>query len=162
TGRQPDRLPSLPRLSGVVASPESFFPNPLPMPVSARAAQSAHREALETLSPPSILVDTSFRAVHLSETAGRYLLPSGGPLTTDVTDLVRPELRFELRSALHRAFDRGEKTLSGAISVRFNGSPVRVYLHVKPLTQAEAEPRNTLILFVEGEEHEALSLEADA
>ncbi|MBL6938921.1 MAG: PAS domain-containing protein [Alphaproteobacteria bacterium] len=160
TGRHPDRLPSLPRLSGILAGPESFFPSPSPTPVSARAAQAAHREALEALSPPSILVDASFRALHLSETAGRYLLPSGGPLTTDVTDLVRPELRFELRSALHRAFERGEKTLSGAISVRFNGHPVRVYLHVKPIVESEAEPRRTLILFVEGEEHEALSMEA--
>ncbi|MBV9990334.1 MAG: PAS domain-containing protein [Alphaproteobacteria bacterium] len=163
TGRMPDRLPSLPRLSGLMMGTDSFYPNPSPTPVSARASQGAHREALENLAPPSILVDTAFRVLHLSETAGRYLLPSGGPLTTDVTDLVRPELRFELRAALHRAFERSEKTLSGAISVRFNGHPVRVYVHVKPVSEADAsQPRKTLILFVEGEEHEPVSVDDGA
>jgi two-component system CheB/CheR fusion protein len=161
TGRAPDRLPSLPRLSGVIAGAEAFFPNINQPPVTARAAQAAHREALETLAPPSILVDDTFRALHLSENAGRYLLPSAGPLTTDVTDLVRSELRFELRAALHRAFERDERTLSGAISVRFNGHPIRVYLHVKPVheSETEARPQRALILFVEGEEHEAVPAE---
>jgi two-component system CheB/CheR fusion protein len=154
-------LPSLPRLAGMMTGQEPFYPNPSPVTISARASQTLHRESLETLAPPSILVDAAFRVLHLSETAGRYLLPSGGPLTTDVTDLVRPELRFELRAALHRAFERGEKTLSGAISVRFNGHPVRVYVHVKPVNETDAEPRKTLILFVEGEEHETIVPDAE-
>jgi two-component system CheB/CheR fusion protein len=164
TGRLPDHLPSLARLSGVMAGGEAFFPNINPPPVSARVAQATHREALETLAPPSILVDEAFRALHLSENAGRYLLPSAGPLTTDVTDLVRPELRFELRAALHRAFERDERTLSGAISVRFNGHPIRVYLHVKPIHEGESEARSqrALVLFIEGEEHETLPETGDS
>jgi len=62
-------------------------------------------------------VDDTYRALHLSENAGPYLQLSAGPVTSEVTDLVRQELRFELRGALHRAFDRGESTLSGAIYV---------------------------------------------
>jgi hypothetical protein len=45
-------------------------------------------------------------APELPRTAGRYILPSGGPLSGDVVDLARPELRLELHSALHRAFDQ--------------------------------------------------------
>jgi two-component system CheB/CheR fusion protein len=161
TGRLPDRLPSLPRITGNLAGLESFQPSPSPIQISARASQAAHHEALEDLAPPSILVDGSFRVLHLSETAGRYLLPSGGPLTADVTDLVRQELRFELRAALHRAFERTQKTLSGAISVRFNGHPVRVYVHVKPvIAETDVEPRQALILFIEGEDHEPVFLDA--
>ena len=44
---------------------------------------------LQESAPPSILVDQSWRVVHLSESAGRYLQPQGGPLSTDVTELVR-------------------------------------------------------------------------
>jgi two-component system CheB/CheR fusion protein len=161
TGRLPDRLPSLPRMTGKAFGPESFQGTPTPIQVSARASQAAHREALENLAPPSILVDTSFHVLHLSETAGRYLLPSGGPLTADITDLVRQELRFELRAALHRAFERSQRTLSGAVSVQFNGHPVRVYIHVKPvITEQALEPRQALILFVEGEDHEPVFLDA--
>jgi two-component system CheB/CheR fusion protein len=64
---------------------------------------AAHRQALEKLAPPSILVDGSHRVIHMSDNAGRFLQPSGGPLSGNVVDLVRPELRFELRSALHRS-----------------------------------------------------------
>jgi two-component system CheB/CheR fusion protein len=81
-------------------------------------------------------------------------------LTTDVTDLVRPELRFELRSALHRAFDQGETKLTGAIPVAFNGKPARVYMHVKPVDKPEGGRKQALVLFVEGEEIEPPSIEA--
>jgi two-component system CheB/CheR fusion protein len=115
---------------------------------------ASHRKAIEQVAPPSILVDSTHRVVHLSENAGRYLQPSGGPLTGDAVDLVRPELRFELRSALHRVFERPEPSLSLPILVRFNGSPHRVLLHVKPAIEDDAErerPRHAVVLFIEGE-----------
>src|SRR5262249_33674715 len=96
--------------------------------------------------------DHNYRAIHLPETAGRFLLPSGGPMTTDITDLVRQELRFELRSALHRAFERGEATLSTAISVGFNGSARRTYLQVKPVVnEHDKKPSRAMVLFIEGD-----------
>ena len=110
-----------------------------------------HRRALEKIAPPSILVDEIHRAVHLSDSAGRYLKPAGGALTGDVVDLVRPELRFELRAALHHAFEGRQATLSMPILVRFNGAPRRVYLEVKPVSQDEGPPRHALVMFIEGE-----------
>src|SRR5262249_39582233 len=38
---------------------------------------------------------------------------------------------------------------------------VRVYLHVKPVTEGDAEPHKVLILFVEGEEHEPINTDVD-
>lgn len=111
-----------------------------------------HRRAIERLAPPSILVDQGHKVVHLSEHAGRFLQPSGGPMNTDVVELVRPELRFELRSALHRAFDQHQSTLSLPIPVRFNGSVHRVILHVHPIADGNGEESNAaLVLFVEGQ-----------
>jgi len=114
-----------------------------------------HRRALEKLAPPSILVDENHRVIHLSETAGRFLQPSGGPLTGDVVDLVRSELRFELRSALHRIFEQNTPTLSLPIPVRFNGAPHRVLIQVKTAELDElGEGRNAVVMFIEGEEIE--------
>lgn len=65
---------------------------------------------------------------------------------------MRPELRFELRSALNRVFERGETTLSLPILVRFNGSPHSVHLQVKPVVDsAGGEPRAAVVMFFEGE-----------
>ena len=54
-------------------------------------------------------------------------MPSGGQLRNDVTELVRPELRFDLRAALHVAFERNQPSISLAIPVRFNGAPHRFF-----------------------------------
>jgi len=120
-------------------------------PGSALSDAVAHRRAIEHLAPPSILVDQGHKVVHLSEHAGRFIQPSGGPMNTDVVDLVRPELRFELRSALHRAFDQHQSTLSLPIPVRFNGSTHRVILHVHPTADHNGETSTALVMFIEGE-----------
>ena len=67
---------------------------------------------------------------------------------------MRPELRFELRSALHRAFERDEASLSACrLPVRFNGAPHPVHLQVKPVPRPSRTtmPTRALVLFIEGE-----------
>jgi len=147
-----DRVSGLPHLVRVPAGDRM----PLTRDRGRAAAPSdalLHRQALEKIAPPSILVDESHRAVHLSETAGRYLQPAGGPLTGDVADLVRQELRFDLRSGLHRAFERGETTLSPPIPVKFNGVAHRTYFQVRPVSVSPGEmsARHALVVFIEGE-----------
>jgi two-component system, chemotaxis family, CheB/CheR fusion protein len=117
----------------------------------ARALAAMHRRALEQLAPPSVLVDELRRVVHLSENAGRFILPSGGPLSGDAADLVRPELRFELRSALKRAFEQKEPTLSLPVLVRLDGAARRVHLMVKPVHEHGSDPRSAVVMFIEGD-----------
>ena len=110
-----------------------------------------HRQALERLAPPSMIVDESYRVVHMSEQAGRYLQPSGGTLSNDITELAREELRFDIRAALHRVFGRSEASLSGPIGVRFNGATRRVYLQARPLSSEPNASRSAIVFFFEGE-----------
>ncbi len=150
----------LPRLLGPIRVREQMLPLAQTVtPTAALSEAAAHRRAIEQIAPPSILVDEANRVLHLSDNAGRYLLPSGGPLSADVTDLVRPELRFELRSALHRAFDQKRPTLSLPIRLRLNGAPRPVQLQVKPL-QENGEWHRAVVLFIEGEAvHETVANE---
>jgi len=149
-GDRPYLLPPL--LGGIRAHGHYGGPGRAVAPGAALNEAMLHRQAIEKVAPPSALVDGLHRLVHLSEHAGRYLQPSGGPLSGDVVDLVRPELRFELRSALHRAFELGQSTLSLPILVRFNGAPHPVYLQVKAAGEENAaDPRHALVLFIEGQ-----------
>ncbi len=136
--------------------PPHFGLEPLPArtqpPFRAAGQAHTHREALERLAPPSAIVDESYRVVHLSERAGRYLQPSGGTLINDITELGREELRFDLRAALRLAFERNEPSLSGTIAVRFDGAMRRVYLQAKPLSAEPNASRSAIVFFVEGEE----------
>lgn len=141
---------SLPIPTGPSQMPVRRKPSRGAVPASSVGDALLHRQMLEKIAPPSILVDDTYRAVHLSETVGRYLQPAGGPASVDVTDLVRPELRFDLRAALHRAFEQGESSLSIGIPVQFNGDPHRVYLQIRPVVHEEPA-RFVLVMFIEGE-----------
>jgi two-component system CheB/CheR fusion protein len=63
---------------------------------------------------------------------------------------VRPELRFELRSALHRAFEKKQPTLSLPVRVTLNGTTHPVELQVKPI-QENGEWHRAVVMFIEGE-----------
>ena len=156
TARPGDKPRMLPRLLGPIRLREHVTQLGHALTPNAALSEAAlHRRAIEKVAPPSILVDETHRVIHLSDTAGRYVMPSGGPLSGDVVDLARPELRFELRTALHRIFEQDAASLSLPILVRFNGAPHRVHVQVKAADlkeeRVEGEPRYALVLFIEGE-----------
>ncbi|KRR10648.1 chemotaxis protein [Bradyrhizobium jicamae] len=159
TGDKPRLLPRL--LGSMGALQDHAASARASLAPSAMLSEAAsHRKAIEKVAPPSVLVDATHRVIHLSENAGRYLQPSGGPLSGDVVDLVRPELRFELRSALHRVFENPKPSLSLPILVRFNGSSHRVLLHVKPVLDDNGErPHEAVIIFIEGEAVDPASMQ---
>ena len=128
---------------------------------TAATAGVMHRRLLEELAPPSILVGEERNVINLSETAGRFLQPPGGPLVPDVTKLVRAELQAELSAALFAAFARGEHTLTPFVPVQTNGTAQRIALLVRPRAGTDGE-RMALVVFIEGGEASALSGAADA
>ena len=140
-------LPPLPRVLTALRIPA--------MPAARRLEKLAsvdarlHRKTLEEMSPPSILVDSNHQIVNLSETAGRYVQPPSGPLSSDVAEIVRPELRLELRAALHRALQHNQRSLSRPIPVQFNGTPQAVAIQVRPVGVA-GDQRAALVVFLEG------------
>jgi two-component system, chemotaxis family, CheB/CheR fusion protein len=109
----------------------------------------AHAQTLEALAPPSLLIDEHWNIQHLSETAGRFLLPRGGAPTRTLMDLVRPELGDELRAVLHRAFELREASLSAFVPVRFNGSPKLVAALVQPRPRRDGASQDVLVTFLE-------------
>lgn len=122
--------------------------------------EEQHEKALESLSPPSLIVDESHMILHLSETAGRFLMHPKGPLTGDVLKLVRPELQLELRSAIFQAFEKVRSIVSKPVFVQFNGHPHRVVVAVRPRTEVKGPGRSVekhaLVLFLENELDEAM------
>jgi two-component system CheB/CheR fusion protein len=117
--------------------------------------QQRHENALETHGPPSVIINENHLVLHVSETAGRYLLQPKGALTGDVLQLVRPELQLELRNAIFQAFEKDRSIVSNPVPVQFNGHPHRVVLAVRPILGVK-DPRRSgekevLVLFLENE-----------
>lgn len=109
-----------------------------------------HQRMVERYAPPSVLVSPDDKVVHLSEHAGRYLVPPGGEPTMSVYKLVREELRLELRAGLHAARARREPQRSRSIGVRFDGVWRPVVLDVRPAIEPRQEGF-ALVIFDERE-----------
>ena len=144
------RLPVFPLLTRLSA----------PADIRARTAAAEHiaygtlhQQMVEQYAPPSILINSDSQLVHLSENAGRYLVPPGGEPTTNVMKMVRQELRIELQSSLRLA--RGDKKAfdSNPIPVQLDGQARPVVLHIRPAVEPEREGF-VLIIFEEREPHE--------
>lgn len=135
------------RLPELLAAPSALVPkHDLEVRAhSRRPAADAHVEALEEVAPPSILIDDEWNVLHLSPLAARFLQQSAGPLANRVTDLVRTELRDELRMVLNHTFERSQPELSRFVSVAFNGTAHRVAVLVQRRpTKGSARPQALL------------------
>ncbi len=126
--------------------------------------ETRHEKALENHGPPSVVINENHVVLHVSETAGRYLLQPRGPLTGDLLQLVRPELQLELRTALFQAFEKDRAIVSNPVFVQFNGHPHRVVLAVRPIRDAKdtrgSGEKEALVLFLENELDESFDLTA--
>ena len=114
-----------------------------------------HLKALESFGSPSILVDEDYLIQNISESAGRYLIYPGGPITSDLLKVVRPELQMELRSALFQAFEKGKSIVSAPVRMDFNGKAERVLIGVRPdkrnIESNREHNRKALVTFMEDE-----------
>ncbi len=137
---------------------------PLPELISAPAGRAARRElqppvrfkaaelhmaALEEVGPPSVLVDERWNVLHISPTAARFFQQGGGPVTHNITRLVRPELRDELHALLLRALESRESQASSFIAVTFNGAPHQVAVVVQERANSQNAGRQLLVTFLD-------------
>lgn len=147
--RSSDALPVLPQFA-VPASPKGIEPAGPRNGAWQGESPEKHLAALEQYAPPSTLVDEMQNVVHLSPNAGRFLLHSGGTLSSKLPDLVRPELRLELKLALTMALEKGESTLTHQAIVAFDGDRRRVAMQVVPVSISENKGRRAIVFFLDG------------
>jgi two-component system CheB/CheR fusion protein len=144
-------VPDLPSQS--MAPPTAAVPPVQPTRSAGQPSEAAlHRRLLEAYAPPSALVDEDYTFVHLSQSAGRYLQHPVGPPNANIVEVVRPELRLKLRSALQEAFARDTTVRTEAVSVQFNGDARSVHLVVRTAQDVPEAEGLGLVVFVEAEE----------
>ncbi len=109
----------------------------------------SHAAALEASAPPSALVDAEQGVLHLSPSVGRFVLLSAGPLSGRLPNIVRPELRLDLKLALDRAFDARQPTITRPLDVAMEGDTRRVSLHVAPLPIDQGAAPRAIVYFLD-------------
>jgi two-component system, chemotaxis family, CheB/CheR fusion protein len=93
---------------------------------------------VERFAPTYVIVDESGRTLFFSSGTGKYLQPAVGPPNRDIVAMARPGLRADLRAALHRAKETGQRVVRDRIAVQINGGIQIVSLAVEPVGE-EAE-----------------------
>jgi two-component system CheB/CheR fusion protein len=98
-----------------------------------------HQRLLEQYAPPSLIITEDHNIVHMSERAGRFLQVPGGEPSRDLLVMIRPELRPDLRTALHQAAqDRVAVAIRG-VAFPLDDRAGRVDISVKPVLR-EGDP----------------------
>jgi two-component system, chemotaxis family, CheB/CheR fusion protein len=110
-----------------------------------------HVRMLEAYAPPSLIVDSDGRVVHLSPHAGRYVRPQGGAPKWNLLDLVAEDMRVELRAALHEVLEERTAT-ERSVRVEIDGRPSVVELRLSPVDGDEGRKPYVLVVFDESAE----------
>ncbi|MCQ4318352.1 PAS domain S-box protein [Stutzerimonas zhaodongensis] len=110
-----------------------------------------HQRALEQYAPPSVIVNHEAEIVHMSDRAGNFLRYVGGEPSLNLTTLVHPQLRLELRTALYQATHTGKSVEARRVRLERDGRNYWVNMVVRPFRDDEAGSDYMLVLFDEVE-----------
>ena len=110
-----------------------------------------HRRALEQYAPPSVIVNQEAEIVHMSDRAGNFLRYVGGEPSLNLTTLVHPQLRLELRTALYQATHTGKSVEARRVRLERDERSYYVNMVVRPFRDDDAGSDYMLVLFDEVE-----------
>lgn len=108
--------------------------------------EELHLKLVERFAPPSLIVNSAYDIVHLSEHGGRFLQLTGGEPSANLLRIVHPMLRIELRTALFRAAHTGTE-VNIEVPIEMEGKHVAVHVSVRPAN--DLAPDFLLVVFEE-------------
>ncbi|HEY0430000.1 MAG TPA: PAS domain S-box protein [Pyrinomonadaceae bacterium] len=109
-----------------------------------------HYKLLESLAPPSVLVNSDFEIQYMSESAGRYLQFKGGEPSNNLLKLVNHDLLPDLRAALFSVQREQKTSRFENIRVRIDGDEALVTVTVRAAEMASETTDYLLVTFEEG------------
>jgi two-component system CheB/CheR fusion protein len=139
-----------------IAPPPRLSPRGAEARVDRISPGELHQRLLERYAPPSLVVTEDHLVVHLSERVGRFLQVLGGEPTRDLVRMVRPELRGELRAALHQATLDGRNVEVRDVAVRLEDGESVVDICVYPVLREEEPARGYLLVTFDARAVEAV------
>jgi PAS domain S-box-containing protein len=112
-----------------------------------------HQRILEEYAAPSLVADEQHNIVHLSDRAGKYLQFAAGEASLNLLQVVRPEIRMQLRSGLFQAAQKRTTVVIRGVVVHSGERAETVNLVIRPVLR-EGDPARGffLVLFEEAPE----------
>jgi two-component system CheB/CheR fusion protein len=98
-------------------------------------ARSPEQILLEVL-PATVLLDTGYQVIFTHGDTRKYLGFPGGRPNTNILDIVHPEIRAFLSTALNEAISKGTEIVREGGRVKLNGEVQSIRITVKPVAAA--------------------------
>jgi two-component system CheB/CheR fusion protein len=114
---------------------------------SRSAAFDLHERLLEEYAAPSLIVDEQYNVIHLSERAGRYLQFASGEASLNLLQVIRPELRIDMRTALVQAAQKRTTVAARGVTITTGDRAETLNVVVHPALR-EGDPARGIFLVV--------------
>ena len=142
---------AIPLADAPITVPKLPARTPEPRPPEKISPADLHQRLLEQYAPPSAIVTEDHNVVHMSDRVGRYMQLRGGEVSRDLLTLVRPELRPDLRTALHQAAKARATIEVRNVVVPLDDGKHSVDISVRPVLRDGDPARGFfLVVFAEG------------
>ncbi|MGI4861108.1 MAG: CheR family methyltransferase [Janthinobacterium lividum] len=105
----------------------------------------AHQLLLSQYAPPSVLIDSTYNIVHVTDRVDQFLRYVSGVPTLNLLTLVHPDLRLDLRTALYQAVKSGTSVDARRRGFSLKDGIVNVNITAKPVSIEDR--RYILVLF---------------
>jgi len=102
------------------------------------ALSDFHRRMRDNYGPPSVLIDHSSSILHSTPRAAPFLRFASGQPSSSLLEVVRPELRLELRTALFRAWQTRESVEAKKVRFEDEGSVHWIAMSAHPVEEGGA------------------------
>jgi two-component system, chemotaxis family, CheB/CheR fusion protein len=103
---------------------------------------------LERFSPPCVVTTEKGDVLYIHGQIGKYLEPAPGRMSTNILDMVRDSLRFDLHAALTRASAGQREHISRSVALKNDGE-------IRQLVRVSARPFSQGLIWVVFEDVEA-------
>jgi two-component system CheB/CheR fusion protein len=108
-----------------------------------------HHQLVEKYAPPSVIVNDDYDIVHISDRAGRFMEVAGGEPTNNILNLVRPELRMELRTALYQATQHKTNVDANGLRIGSGDEAEAIDIRVRPVLDESDTARGFILIVFE-------------
>jgi two-component system CheB/CheR fusion protein len=106
----------------------------------------AEKIILVHYAPPFVIINDKGDILYFSGKTSRYMESASGKASLNIIDMVREELRLELRVVMRKAVARGKDMTADGLRIKSNGGFRTVHLEIRHI--ARHEPGQGLLMVV--------------
>jgi two-component system, chemotaxis family, CheB/CheR fusion protein len=123
--------------------------NEAELPVVPSLYKEADSLMLSQYAPPGVLINDDLRIIQFRGITSPFLAPSPGEASLDLLQMVREDLRLDLRSAIHKARKTNARVRTEGVPIDPGDRSRRVTLDVIPFKATPSKERFFLVVFEE-------------